>query len=134
MSEPVKPAMTPRQWGAVDELSRDGSLTEQLGHACSEIGFWGLPQEEEVGRHGLAALCLYGKPYGFTDADTHSLREAIRVWRREFRIPDGAQHGHLMILQLEGLVERIAALIPPEENLVNVTQISGVSPHPEASR
>lgn len=54
-------------------------------------------------RHGLAALCLYGQPFGFTRDDLDTLRGLEELTFCEGYGPE-----------TRSLIARIAALLPPE--------------------
>ena len=53
------------------------------------------------GRHALAALCLYGQSFGFSQEDVRMLRMYSAMF-------DGERHG-----QFASLATRIANLLPP---------------------
>lgn len=84
----MKPALTPEQWADFRARGNDDSYE------------WPLDND-----HATAALCLYGQPFGFTREDLTCLRYVM------------ASLDHHGIPQpcLESLADRIAALLPPEE-------------------
>lgn len=93
----MKPALTPEEWAAammtgdpVDNPVDFGPIVGDRVH---------IPDSE---RHFAAALCLYGKPFGFTRADVDFIRHASEVHDEEdcgFR---------------NSLADRIEALLPPK--------------------
>jgi len=105
MNHTVRPALSDEEW-------REGTTAN--GH----VGIWGdhggpnevwtngdrgvfkLPDDD---RHGAAALCLAGQPYGFTWADVDALDRAA-----EATIGTGDLASTLAMLS-----SRIAALLPP---------------------
>lgn len=111
MTDKVQPALTPDQWAM-----REVVLNDALEH--------GTPCEPAE-LHRIAALCLYGQPYGLTHEDVAAVEWAVKEELRHLQITEGTKHGHLILLQLESLAHRIAALLPPEIPEVNVVQISG---------
>lgn len=72
-------------------------------HQISRSSEWRVEIEPPPARHALAALCLYGQPFGFTRADLEALADVLRQpLARGTAAP------------LVGLSHRIAALLPPE--------------------
>lgn len=95
MSEPIKPAMPEEEWAA--QLVRTpAERHEVLMHAKNEADAEGW-----LTIHGLAALALYNKPYGFTREDVQLLHNSIASMGR---------HN-----ELGNLADRIEALLPPEK-------------------
>jgi hypothetical protein len=89
MTDDIKPALSAEEWG--DELK---------GREADGVAHWPLV---DYSRHALAALCLYGHPFGFTRADLEALADVLRQpLARGTAAP------------LVGLSHRIAALLPPE--------------------
>lgn len=96
----MKPALTREEWEAHENL---------LGRR--------LPIEWEPGsvkylehefRHAIAALCLYGQPFGFTREDVELLRELAND--EESPLWPG-RYGD----EFNNLADRIEALLPPED-------------------
>lgn len=95
MSETVEPALTPEEW--------------KVGAKKVYLEIRQCPIEDgdlfiEPTHHGLAALLLHGKPFGFTREDVEALREAFQgpFW-------DGFPGRARML----SLAARIEALLPP---------------------
>lgn len=110
MSE-LKPALSAEEWKVKDKrlsgetyVVRDayGDLTVRYDHEMFAI----VPSELE---HALAALALYGQPFGFTWEDVETLRAVIA----EFPMRDEAEADELGS-RLHALANRIAALLPPD--------------------
>lgn len=81
-------------WGRV-HLHEDGALEVR-----DSVNQPALLRGEE--RHRIAALALYGQPFGFTQADVELLRDLEDA-------PDDQR------LAVEPLRKRIEALLPPEK-------------------
>lgn len=103
MSEPIKPALSSEEWALA--LSKNAQITED--------GFISVTDDDAVWspamanpRHSIAALTLYGQPFGFTHEDVQNLR-AGGEW---FRM-DGLTAAEFR----KSLADRIAALLPPEK-------------------
>lgn len=96
MSERVKPALTPEEWAHVEN---DGQVT---------LIVEGMPSGNPVGRHGAAALCLHGQPFGFWPGLPMTLRIAAMKLRTYTDSPDDWG-------DLEEAADRIEALLPPAE-------------------
>jgi hypothetical protein len=58
----------------------------------------------------IAALALYGQPFGFTHEDVTLLRGIARNHGLGFTVGDGPQPPE----RVRALADRIAALLPPE--------------------
>lgn len=97
-----EPALSPEQW----EKKLAGNR-EPLG---------------AITQHGVAALALYGQPFGFTRKDVAIIRRLHEMvnseWGREGTIildynetPDSEATNE----EIEALAERIEALLPPEK-------------------
>jgi hypothetical protein len=112
----VGPALTPEGWArqslAIDGgaeivgIRRDGNVA-LIVREGPRRGVWGDPGtaagivRPEL-RHALAALCLYGEPYGFTREDVEFLGMMAQASDPMF--------GNFA----RSLADRIAALLPPE--------------------
>jgi hypothetical protein len=98
MSE-ITPALTPEEWATYKGY---GDLRGPLETAA------GCLKGGELTQHGLAAICLHGQPFGFTQHD---------VWVAR-TLADHVDTMHPGGIQLRrdalALAERIAALLPPE--------------------
>lgn len=95
MSEPVKPALTPEEW-------RKGGFN-----------FLRRPVDDRD-CHGLAALCLYGQSFGFSQRDIDYIDNTLR-WLSCLEIADDPMTAG-RAAQLTSLRNRIAALLPPERS------------------
>lgn len=90
MTDRISPALTPEEWVGV----RNGT-----------VGIVGIPNAKA--NHQIAAVCLYGEPFGFTRKDVDLLREEARCCRDHW-------NQRLAALFFDELADRIAALLPPE--------------------
>lgn len=92
MSDQLKPALSPEEWAA-----------QELGKG--------------IERHKLAALCLYGQPFGFTREDTETLRHLLASCDFDDCGPPGASYRSTRrqaeCSRLEFIAARIEALLPP---------------------
>jgi hypothetical protein len=127
----VKPALTPEEWGNVSEMSEPGirqAHRSGLDHRDNEFRCfpWGVamdavvPKRNAVGverfrvtaetpreRHALAALALHGQTFGFSRKDLDTLTAlCLDAKRLPLALFNAADDLH----------NRIAALLPPEEN------------------
>ncbi len=78
MSEKIEPALTLEEWAAF----REGELHTTRPHAT-------------------AALCLHGKPFGFTWEMLDALRDAVKCARQP--------HNYPLAMKAVGLVEALLA-------------------------
>ena len=104
-TEQVRPALTPRQWedpGRLYPLSAYVALDGNLYLYDSE------DEQRPEERHTLAAIALYGQPFGFSHEDAESLREAASFLRRVGNSVGWAN-------KLDSIADRIQALLPPEK-------------------
>lgn len=105
---PIKPALTAEEWASRVRFGTDDAILPmkraRLAEYSNEDGNWnGLTLKGEAGivcvnppdMHAIAALALYGQPFGFTRKDVKALR-------------------HLGWPAYEGIADRIEALLPPE--------------------
>lgn len=95
MSERIEPALTPEEWARVLPEASDYAL--------------GAAEDANMGAdswHGVAALALYGQPFGFTWEMVEALRHGGEwgAWRSD----DNEDI-------LRSIADRIAALLPPLE-------------------
>lgn len=137
MADPVKPALTAKEWAAlpapikrpgvggaeyvkmgpkfaVEGFREDGAKPDAPFADC-DCGEVGIDHPET--RHALAALALHGQPFGFTHEDADRLRNILfdSTWGA-FR--EEAAHldpGNLDAAYkwAESLADRIEALLPP---------------------
>ena len=124
MSEEIKPALTAEEWrlgvkSSSENLEaqqlRSVFITREASVSLTVVAPWGGDSERitvgEDMRHALAALALYGQPFGFTREDVEILRQ-MPTYIRGLGLgghPDGAARF------IAGLAARIAALLPKEE-------------------
>lgn len=101
MAEEIQPALTAEEWrcGFAERPNR----TVELGVLVTDHTDYTISVQDERTLHALAALCLYGQPFGFTREDLKALMWAID------------DSGDLLAAKLRSLADRIAALLPPEE-------------------
>lgn len=98
----IKPALAPQEWAK--ELAVPASATGR-GLQMADDGKTVVVEPARWERaHAVAALCLYGQPFGFTHDDVRLLRNAAAEW---------AMVSPPAIAALN-LADRIAALLPPE--------------------
>lgn len=90
----VEPALTPEEWA---DWIDSGDLQAPL-EAHGEVS------------HALAALGLYGQPFGFTRGDVTVLRDMVYFGRKNGYTVD--EDG---LVLMASLADRIAALLPPDE-------------------
>lgn len=92
MSEPIKPALSPEGWAVFINYAPKGQHGVTGGaQNCGALG---------QTRYELAAMALYGQPFGFTREDVVLLHNSI---------PSLGKHE-----ELGNLADRIEALLPPE--------------------
>ena len=97
----IKPALTAEEWAA--QLSLDtGERRSRLREAVFEADEGG-----ELTRHGLAALALYGQPFGFTRRDAVVIRMCAAM------VNDSPEAKKMAERALE-TAAKIEALLPPE--------------------
>lgn len=109
----IEPALTPEEWG--------GLRVEYDTHAYSIQGgrVWTHDDDRPTilpDRHALAALCLYGQPYGFTREDVGLARAMATDLEESARVndrPTGSSAKYAVAMH--DLADRIEALLPPEE-------------------
>lgn len=103
MSDNVEPALSPGQWEADLAAIEDGKLGEVLESYRDE-------------RHPLAAIALYGQPFGFTHDDLHMVRAQASARMTDAPEPsrDDPTWGYWnQQRRWRELADRIAALLPP---------------------
>lgn len=96
-NEQVRPALTVEEWAA-ELAQRPTPLVPSIEWAAREMG--------DISRHALAALALYGQPFGFDATDLAQLRVAAAILREG----DNGGHAHFV----DRIADKIAALLPPE--------------------
>lgn len=132
MTDPLSPALTKEAWSAlrarlVVEWPHGYTLyVDDTWDVVAGNSGVALPGIRDGYRHALAALCLYGQPFGFTQEDVEMLRakaseeRQIAAW-----CPDGYSKGIVDLVgdqshrsnaaALEALADRIQSLLPPPE-------------------
>lgn len=110
----LRPALTPEQWKEFEpvvhlvgtepwaavvlgnhSVFRDAEKFAILGDSREDGG-----AVSDANRHAIAAFCLHGQPFGFTQKDV--------VWLRRLHEDTGWALG-------ASLADRIAALLPPQQ-------------------
>lgn len=121
----IKPALTPEQWASAPvEITFAFASAGFVVFEGEQLSTNPPPQIEinpETDRHGLAALALYGQPFGFTREDVAHLRgEASWLENENFvggllgKFEDRGYNTN-RIKGLRSLADRIEALLPPED-------------------
>lgn len=98
-STQIKPALTKEEWARITPDT--GIIQRQINGVT--YGYYAGTTPE--GRHAMAALALYGQPFGFTRKDVQNLR-AGGEWVRM----DGLTADEFR----KSLADRIEALLPLE--------------------
>jgi hypothetical protein len=112
MTEKIEPALTAEEWsGAIGSggtvvLPASGKLEMQGDRAtCECCGCF------DVARYAVAALALYGQPFGFTREDASRIRGAA-----EFAVEmSGGRANAGAVAKLHNIADRIEALLPAEK-------------------
>lgn len=119
MSDQVKPALTPEEWGpnpTINPVFRGWASAEDSGSfALHGRVLRVTASDKRTGRaitlnvtderHALAALALHGQPFGFTREDVGRIRNAADFYRMQ---------GYTnQPYDLFALAARIEALLPP---------------------
>lgn len=111
----IAPALNEREWAAWTSSSsgRDCDRLEYFHDTAYADGTRHVVIDgryDEAERHAVAALCLYGQPFGFTREDVQALEEL----RQGFMTASyGRGNGSPIERALASLADRIAALLPP---------------------
>jgi hypothetical protein len=105
----VKQAMTAEEWANPNEVF-SGYLDVGLGVVDIRLGEPAGIRDAVRERHALAALCLHGQPFGFQARDVAALRDLLRGLQ-EVGVHFVADQAEIV----SDLADRIAALLPPEE-------------------
>lgn len=115
MSE-IKPAMTAEEWKHLEFAIGKQPGDMLFAYIRPEnnrlhIGWNGEQLKPVENTAPLAALALYGQPFGFTQEDVRLLEE----WRSGLMTANyGRGRGSPVERQLASLADRIKALLPPE--------------------
>lgn len=103
VSDDVKPALTPEEWAEIaDDPEWWADRMQEAAHAASQhlMTYLANPYRH----HALAALALYGQPFGFTRDDVAYIRAAANA----LFLPNA------FVKPLESAAKRIESLLPPE--------------------
>lgn len=128
MTDTIRAALTPEEWAeALD--GQAGSLTVAMFRATGNNPSL-ITQVAYGSPHKLAALCLHGQPYGFTQADVTELRGLAMLYASVSRLAlMGAHpesHGLTEVERREAwadsLASRLAALLPPSVDLLHAQE------------
>ena len=106
MTDEIRPALSAEEWGHARVYADEGRGAD---HFRAEAGpmTWIEP-------HKVAALALYGQPFGFTWEDVDEL--LAQAERSDFADRTGDNSGYGMYGgHCRDLAARIAALLPPRE-------------------
>lgn len=105
MSATIAPALPPDVWERI--LAAPPEITiESSTQGESDVSV--IPVTRPHQRHAMAAIALYGQPFGFTREDVRFLREDAETHRME------PEDWHADVPILLSLAARIEALLPPE--------------------
>lgn len=118
MSDDITPALTAEEW-ANREIAVRGKTSPKLPIAIDDEGEMtvGPAWVEADERHAIAALALYGQPFGFTHDERRALRFAVTGWAGdawgglEGAARLAAQEAHRRTLVSVG--DKVEALLPP---------------------
>jgi hypothetical protein len=106
----LEPALSAEQWARGGVIG-NGFRSWAVNEGCIAFeGISGRPPNElpylvdTRECHALAALCLHGRPFGFTHEDVRELREALEM-----------NHAGILGPRTASLADRIEALLPPKE-------------------
>jgi hypothetical protein len=104
----VEPALTAEEWALKDRGAPGRYRGNAEGQVWENDGqMWYGDEYPVQNRHGLAALALYGQPFGFTWDDVVAAKEAAFELRMMQNRPAADR--------LDDLANRIASLLPPRE-------------------
>lgn len=101
MSDDIKPALSLDGWEKVRDLDLLPALADQIAFRTHYT------------THGVAALCLYGQPFGFTQEDVTALRAFIASAREYIGPPERQTEWTRRADVLDSIADRIASLLPP---------------------
>lgn len=121
MSDDITPALTDEEWEK-QRIKRD-RLDGGWWPDSEQI--WAFPKGVRIGpaeeapslwvrsddRHALAALALHEQPFGFSREDVELIRTARDTTPDLFTRAQRAD----LVARTEGLIARIAAMLPPEK-------------------
>lgn len=111
MSEKIKPALTAEEWR---EALQDHTAKVQAMRSA-----WYNPKSPETSDHALAALALYGQPFGFTHEDLTACENGIAgIWTQHSQMCHGDSEEcgcGPESRALYSLADRIQALLPREK-------------------
>lgn len=115
MADRIEAALTPEEWGRIWYVQRENLELDGTPPFCIDQFGSGVTIHNPKTLHTLAALCLYGQPFGFTQEDLAYLTAAIADQRVIGERSSGLHRANAprMLAGLESLASRIAALLPP---------------------
>lgn len=126
MSEPIKPALTPEEWPSLAKkfyrrevdcrsitIARPDWGVFMLQERPKPLGepgydYYRIAAVSPEECHALAALALYGQPFGFTREDVVLVRVVAEEWSGDMSISG-------YTARLNSIAKRIEALLPPEK-------------------
>lgn len=116
MTDQIPSALTAEEWAA-KRIVEDSDGKEPYGYGYAELQDGSFVAGEPGGGHSagvftsrrraIAALCLHGQPFGFTQEDVKGLRNIAEAIAEDFEPPDPF---------LLSIANRIVALLPPRED------------------
>lgn len=123
--ETTPPALTADEWARVTS-KRTVPVASVLDAEASDgrVELWREGNYEGCSGHidtverpaALAALCLYGQSYGFTQEDVALIREAAASIANDYRVLKPGREEELTYTnRIANVADRIAALLPPSE-------------------
>jgi hypothetical protein len=109
MSEPIKPALTAEEWRKRLPILHEDIMAGPAYHVQLESRYGEFyPVVQLRDYHRVAALALYGQPFGFTHEDVLRIRGAIDFAREM----SGGLANEDALARLNNLADRISALLP----------------------
>lgn len=118
MPDHTQPALSPEEWKAFEVDDGDARYDATYSHRLF-IKPHGGNSFEARERHGLAALCLYQQPFGFTHEDVKAIRGERIMTQATIQACGGPERSRPELLaqlkRLESLELRISFLLPPED-------------------
>lgn len=106
MTDEIRPALTPEEWGAFLR----GELHTEHEHGDFATWFeYGHGATPALPAHAVAALALYGQPFGFTEEDVAMCEEQVTLFNGGDNEVDDAEADRWRLL-----AAKIRALLPPK--------------------
>lgn len=115
--EQITPALSVERWTTIEDPAYDMRIVQDDEGDDVQVG---LSRIGEKGRHAMAAMCLYGQPYGFTHGEiqhlSHAIDDAERwIAKNPYAGHDGAVEASRVVLA------KLRALLPPLSSLTETT-------------